>query len=181
MTLPKNKQEAAKMSTVAEFKSGISKIHSLLDKEKFGAALRELDSLMMEWPNQPALLVLRGELIQLQEEDGPPIDEAIAALKKATVLDARNADAWLELGYIQFSVQDDAKTADKSFVRSISAASQTLVSALIGRAGALEELGKKSEAFECLLIARYLQRSPLVKGETDEEVNLFDRFQSLVG
>ncbi len=170
------------MNAITGYKGTISEVRSLMSRSKFSEALAEVDALLEQWPDQPALLVLRGELIQLQDENGPPLDEAVFALKRAATLDPRNADALLELAYFQFAVQDDSRAAEKSFSRSISASSEALISALVGRAGALEELGRKREAFDCLLVARYLQSSESTRnGSTEEQVDLFERFESLVG
>ena len=125
---------------MAGYKRATAEIRSLRGRRKFAEALASVDALLEEWPDQPALLVLRGELVQLQDEKGPPLEDAAASLKRATALDERNADAWLELGHFQFAVEDDAKAAEKSFGSSIAASSESLIAALIGRAGALEEL-----------------------------------------
>lgn len=169
------------MNATSGYKASLAEIGSLMDRSKYAEALQAVESLLEKWPAQPALLVFRGELIQLQEDDGPSLDEAATALKQATQLDPRNADAWLEWGSFQFAVQDDAKAAEKSFSQAISTASDALISALIGRAGALEELGRTREAFELLVAARYLQSSPSTSnGSGAKEVDLFERFESLI-
>ncbi len=170
------------MKSTAGYKRALAEVQSLLARRKYGEALANVDALMGDWPDQPALLVLRGELIQLQAEDGPPLEDAAAALKRAVALDDRNADAWLELGHFQFAVEDDAKAAEKCFSRAIGASSAALVAALLGRAGALEELGRKQEAFDCLSVARYLQNAtPQKNGAALDEAGLLERWESLVG
>ena len=170
------------MNAIGNYEAKLADIYSLIERAKAAEALRALDHLMLVWPEQPALLVLRGELIQMQDQDGPDLDEASAALKRATRLDPSSANAWLEFAQFQFAVKDNAKAAEKSFAIAISTASEVLIAALIGRAGALEELGKRREAFECLHVARSLQDSHST-GERSEfqEEDLFDRWDSLIG
>lgn len=170
------------MKAIASYKRGIAEIRALMTRRKHADALVAVDALLAQWPDQPAILVLRGELIQLQDENGPPLDAAAAALKRAATLDDRNADTWLELGHFQFAVEDDAKAAEKSFSQAIAAGSESLIAALIGRAAALDELGRKREAFDCLSAARYLQSAAATKnGSTIDDVSLFERWESLVG
>jgi tetratricopeptide (TPR) repeat protein len=170
------------MKSLTGYKRGLAEVRQLITRRKYAEALTKVDALLSEWEDQPALLVLRGELIQLQDEDGPPLEDAAAALKRAAALDDRNADAWLELGQYQFAVEDDAKAAERSFSDAIATSSTALIAALVGRAGALEELGRKREAFDCLSVARYLQSATATKnGSASEEVSLFDRWESLAG
>lgn len=170
------------MKPTTSFKKRVAEIRTLVAEQKFAVALDAVDSLLREWQDQPALLVLRGEIIQLMDEDGPSLEEAEAALKRATTLDDRNADSWLEFAHYQFAVVDDAKAAEKSFSRAISESCETLISALIGRAGALEELGRRRDAFDCLSVAKYLHNSVKpTNGSSSDTENLYDRWESLVG
>jgi tetratricopeptide (TPR) repeat protein len=170
------------MKTVASFKRAVAEIRSLMARRKHAEALAQVDALWIHWEDQPALLVLRGELIQLQDERGPPLDDAASALKRAVALDDRNSDAWLELGHFQFAVYDDAKAAEKSFAAAIAAGSESLIAALVGRAGALEEMGRTRDAFDCLTAARYLQSTiPTKNSSAGDESSLFERWESIVG
>jgi tetratricopeptide (TPR) repeat protein len=170
------------MKSTVSYKRALAEIRSLRQRRRYVGALAAVDALLNQWPDQPALLVLRGELIQLQDEDGPPLDDVVAALKRAVALDDRNADAWLELGHFQFAVEDDAKAADKTFAQAVAASRATLIAALVGRAAALEEMGRKREAFDCLSVARYIQSAVATEnGSAADESSLFDRWESLVG
>lgn len=170
------------MKRTASFKRAMIAIRRMMTEGKYAKALSAVDELLLEWEDQPALLVLRGELIQLQEEGGPSLEDAAATLKRATTLDERNGDTWLEFGHFQFAVDDDAKAAEKSFQRAVAASSETLISALLGRAGALEEIGRKREAFDCLSIAKYLHSSVKSNnGAASYEGSLYERWESLVG
>jgi tetratricopeptide (TPR) repeat protein len=169
------------MNGISGYEGKLEEVQSLMSRAKFAEALQRLDELLQQWPDQPALLVLHGELIQLQNETGLELEEAAAAFKRATKLDPRNADAWLELGQFQYAVKDNAKTAEKTFAQAIAVASETLVAALIGRAGALEELGRKREAFDCLHAARSLQNADSTSGNSEfQELDLFERWESLI-
>ena len=170
------------MKSMTTYKRGVTAIRSLMASRKYARALLEVDALLGQWEDQPALLVLKGELIQFQDEFGPPLEQAADALKRAAAFDDRNGDVWLELGHFQFAVEDDAKSAEKSFARGVAASSETLVAALLGRAAALEELGRKLEAFDCLSVARYLQNAAGTKnGSAKDKASLFKRWESLVG
>jgi tetratricopeptide (TPR) repeat protein len=169
------------MKGIANYKRQTRAIRALMSDRKYAQALEELDKLLQEWHQQPALLVLRGELIQLQEENGPPLEEAADALKRATVLHENDAGAWLELAHFQFAVEDNTKAAEKSFARAVDISRETLVAALIGRAAALDELNRKSEAFDCLSAARYLQSAIAANNHSPSAKNsLFERWESLV-
>jgi tetratricopeptide (TPR) repeat protein len=170
------------MKSIGSFKRALGEIRSLMARRKHAEALAHVTALLGDWENQPALLVLRAELIQLQDENGPPLDAAGDALKRAVALNDRNADAWLELGHFQFAVNDDAKTAEKSFAAAVAASSESLIAALVARAGALEEMGRTRDAFDCLSVARYLQGAmPNKNGSAEGEASLFDRWESIVG
>jgi tetratricopeptide (TPR) repeat protein len=170
------------MKTTASYKRAVAAIRSFRQRHKYAEALASLEALLNQWPDQPVLLLLRAELIQLQDEQGPRLDDAAIALKRAVALDDGNADAWLELGHFQFAIKDDARAAEKSFVQAIGASSATLIAALVGRAAALEELGRNSEAFDCLSAARYLQSAAATKnGAPVGEADLLGRWESLVG
>jgi hypothetical protein len=148
---------------------------------KYAQALVDVDKLLEEWEDQPALLVLRSQLIQLQEEDGPPLEVASGALKRATTLHGTDGNAWLELAHFQFAVDDNAKVAEKSFAKAVGASRETLIAALLGRAAALEELNRKREAFDCLSAARSLQNAIASNSDSVSlETNLFERWESLV-
>jgi tetratricopeptide (TPR) repeat protein len=169
------------MKGTNSFKRGMSTIRTHIANDKYAEALREVDRLLQDWKDQPALLVLRGELIQLQEKNGPSLEVAAGSLKMATTLDDQNGEAWLELGHYQFAVEDNAKAAEKSFAKAVSTSSETLAAALLGRAGALEEMGRTREAFDCLTIARYLQSTTDLKnGSSAAGESVFERWESLV-
>jgi len=170
------------MKSTTGFKRALAQIRLHRQRQKYGQALAEIDALLSQWPDQPALLILRAELIQLQDEQGPSLDDAVGALKRATVLDERNADAWLELGHFQLAIEDDARAAEKSFTAAVAFSSESLIGALVGRAGALEELGRKQEAFDCLSAARYLQSAAATKSSaSDDKQSVLQRWESLVG
>jgi hypothetical protein len=156
-------------------------IQKLMADHKYAQALVEVDKLLEQWEDQPALLVLRGELIQLQEEGGPHLEDAADALKRATILHDKNGDAWLELGHYQLAVEDNAKAADRSFAKAVDTSRETLIAALLGRAAALDELNRKSEAFDCLSAARSLQMAIASNEHSPHvETNLLERWESLV-
>ena len=140
------------MKATDTLKRGISKVRRLWREERFAKALAEVDRLLSEWPNSPYLLVMRSDLIRLQdEEDGEPtLDDAKADLKLAVALDEDSPAALIELGYYVFAIEDDAGTAVKHFQKAIRLCRGLLKDALTGQAKALSELGRDVEALECL-------------------------------
>jgi hypothetical protein len=169
------------MKRTASYKRKVTAVQALMADRKYSQALAEVDELLQEWEDQPALLVIRSQLIQLQEDDGPPLDAAADALKRATMLYEKDSSAWLELAHFQFAVEDNARAAEKSFAKAVNASCETLIEALIGRAAALDELNRKSEAFDCLSAAKNLQNAIAPsKGSHPTETRLFERWESLV-
>ena len=134
--------------TVASVKRGITSIKTLRRQGRNDLALEEVDRLLEASPNAAHLLVMRGQLIQLQDdEDGKPtLDDAKKALKLAVELDDRSPNALIELGYYLYAVQDDTKAGAKYFQKAIDLSRELLGEALLGHAKALQELGRDTEA-----------------------------------
>jgi tetratricopeptide (TPR) repeat protein len=133
-------------------KRGISKARRLWREERFAEALAEVDRLLSEWPNSPHLLVMRADLISLQEdEEGEPtLEDAKADLERAVALDEDSPAALTELAYYAYEIEDDARTALKHFQKAVRLCRSLLKDALTGQAKALSELGRDVEALECL-------------------------------
>jgi tetratricopeptide (TPR) repeat protein len=133
-------------------KRGIAKARRLWREERCDLALNEVERLLKDWPYNPQLLIMRADLIQLQDEvDGEPTSsDAKSDLEMAASLDEDCPTALIELGYFVFAVEDDAKTASKHFQKAIRLCRSLLKDALTGQAKALVELGRDAEALGCL-------------------------------
>jgi tetratricopeptide (TPR) repeat protein len=143
------------MRTTTDLRRGLSTVRKLWREQQFGSALEEVNRLLEERPDNAPLLVMRAELIQLQddEEGVPTLDDARADLKQAVALDETSPTPLIELAYFLFAVDDDAESASRYFQRAIKLGQSLLKEALVGQAEALSELGRESEAIDCLIQA----------------------------
>jgi tetratricopeptide (TPR) repeat protein len=139
------------MKSLTAFKRGVAKVRRDWQEGHYEAALREVDRLLKEWPDNPRLLVMWADLIQLQDAtNGPSLGEAKSAYQRAAELEGDGSPALVELGHFLYSLDDDAKSANKIFDKAITAYRRLLIEALLGRAKALHEMGRVSEARACL-------------------------------
>jgi len=147
------------MKTASSLKRGLTKVWKLQDDRRYDLALKEVDSLLEDWPGNAQLLVLRAELIQLQEDEegSPSLEDAKNDLKRALALDELSPNTLIEMGYFLFKVEDDAKAASKYFQRAIKQSREFLREALLGQAELLSEQDQKEEALACLLEAYQLR------------------------
>jgi len=168
------------MKPVASFKRGLAKVQREWRARRYDRALVELDELLQDWPENPQLLIMRGQLIQLQEgSEGPSLEQAKAALKRAADLDQESPVALLELGHYLFAVEDNAEAAEKCFSKAIASCRQLLLEALLAKAKVLTELERRSDALACLAEAYWLQpRNGRSARETGGK-ELLDLFESL--
>jgi tetratricopeptide (TPR) repeat protein len=161
-------------------KRGFNEIKKAKVSGNFEQALEKVDELLQANPGSAALQVMRGELIQLQE-DGPPLKEAKAALLAATELDEESVSALNELGHFEYAVEDDAAAAEQRFAKATALARDLLVEALLGRAATLTELGKSEQAFNCLAQARWVQTmEPATNANGGNRDQLLSRWESLL-
>ena len=65
------------------------------------------------------LWILRGDAIQLCEDDEIEIEDAEASYRQALELDPRSADAFESLGHYTYAILDDARGALEYFHRAI--------------------------------------------------------------
>jgi tetratricopeptide (TPR) repeat protein len=136
------------LKTIESLKRGVSKARRLWREERVDEALAEVEHLLQAWPNNPHLLVMRADLIRLQDdEDGTPtLSDAKSDLELAVALDEDSPAPLIELGYFVYVIEDDATTALKHFQKAIRLCRSLLKDALIGQAKALSELGREAEA-----------------------------------
>ncbi len=139
-------------------KSELEKVRRLCDKAQYDRAFAAVEQLLKQWPDNPHVLVMWANLLQLQEEDvGPSLEKARAALQRAVDLDEQAPMPLIELGQYLFALEDDAKGASKCFDKAIALCKRMLKEALLGKAKALTELERSSEAFACLAQGYWIQ------------------------
>jgi tetratricopeptide (TPR) repeat protein len=143
------------LKTIESLKRGVRKARRLWSEEHFDQALSEVERLLKVWPNNPRLLVMRADLIQLQDDvDGiPTLEDAKSDLELAADLDEDSPDALIELGYFLFVHDDDAKEALKRFDKAVYLCVDLFTQALVGHAEALAELGQETKALSSLMMA----------------------------
>jgi hypothetical protein len=130
------------MNAVSSFRQGLEDIDRQWCAGHFAQALTQVDRLLEEWPSNPHLLVLRAELIQLQDTcEGPTLDDVKADLECAVELDPDSPAPLIELGHFLLAVEDDAGAAAQCFQTAMDLGVRLLKDAQDGRDQAREELG----------------------------------------
>jgi tetratricopeptide (TPR) repeat protein len=139
------------MKPTTTFKRGVAKARRDWQEGRYDVALEEVARLLKEWPDNPQLLVMWSDLIQLQEKtNGPSLEDAKGAYQRAADLEGAFPAALVELGHYVYAVEDDAKAANKIYDKAIVAGRRLLIEALLGRAKALHEMERLAEARACL-------------------------------
>jgi len=168
------------MKAGLSLKRGLAEVWRAWEAEHYDLALAKLDRLVELNPANAPLLIMRAQLIQLQEgpnEPTPPYDDALADLKLATALDTQSPVALIELGYLLYAVADDAKTASKYFRKAIPVCRDLLREALLGQAKALADQEEDAEALACLVEAYSLRTHNGKSGGEDvlEQLRMLQR------
>ncbi len=148
------------MKLRTSMKKDIAKVWQLWRLGQYDRALAEVERLLETRHDNSQLLVMRSQLIRLQDREDkdatPTLDDAKADLELAVELDEQSPVALLEMGYFLYAIEDDAKAASQYFQKAIVECQQLLREALLGQAGALEEQGRESAARDCLVRAYIL-------------------------
>src|SRR5438128_10752003 len=88
-----------------------------------------------ECPLCPAVLVLKGCCIQLDDEKTPyELSDAEAAFKRAIEMDEDYVPAIIELAWLYLNVLDDAKRAVQLFEKAVNSQKQLLTQTVVGTA-----------------------------------------------
>ena len=158
-------------------KRGLDEVWKAWREKRHDRALEEVNLLLETRADNAQLLVLRGCLIQLQDnaESLPPLVDALKDLKRAVALDHRSPEAWLELGYYFHAVEDDPGAAAKCFQKAVRLSKGFLRQALIGQAEALAELDQNDEALDRFMEAYSLASRNGKSGRLD----LLERLKSI--
>jgi tetratricopeptide (TPR) repeat protein len=169
------------MKSLRSFKRGIAKARGEWLARHYDRALAEVSRLLKEWPDNPQLLVMWADLIQLQETDeGPSLADARAAYQRAAELDDQAPAALIELGDYQYAIEEDAKAASRYFGKAIALCKDLLKNALLGQAKALAELDQRSAALACLAEAYWLQSHNGRPGSSGDD-EILARLKELAG
>ncbi len=143
------------MKSIGSFKQGVVKAQRHWTGGRYDQALAEVDRLLEDWPQNSQLLVMRSNLICLQDRGDlkPSLDDARMDLEAASKLDADSPSPLIELGYFHYVYQDDALEANKYFDKAVSLCVDLLSQALVGQAEARSELGHEARSFDALMTA----------------------------
>jgi len=163
MIMNPDDQTADALNTVGAFKKGLARVSAVSKRGDYGGALSRVEELLQTWPDNPHLLLLQAELIQLSDKSSHPLTQARAALERSAALDPEAPQPHIELGHFKLAVDDVAKEALRHFDDAIALCQRLLRDALTGKAKALVELGKREEALGCLAAA-YWQETHSANG-----------------
>lgn len=161
------------MTSKASFKDELETVRRLWESGAHAKAFAKIDRLKQQHPGNPHVLVMWSDLLQLQDDDvGPPLEEAKAALERAVELDEHGPMPLIELGHYLYAIDDDTKAAIKCFSKAISLCRRLLRDALLIQSEALSERSRKAEAFACLVEAYSLQsgNGKLANGAAGREI-----------
>ena len=81
--------------------------------------MRRINEALEEFPASPALWCLRGDLIQLSDDDNFTLEDALESYKKAIELDPNNAEAYEAIGHFYNAVNADPATAESYFRKAV--------------------------------------------------------------
>jgi tetratricopeptide (TPR) repeat protein len=161
-------------------KQGLARVRRQWRAGHYARALAEVERLLESWPDNPRLLTMRGNLIQVQEnEEGSTLQDAKRALQRAVDLDEESPHAWIELGHFLNASEDDAEAAAKCFAKAIRLSKRLLKEALLGQAKALSELDRRSEALACLTEAYWLRAHPERSANGPSEQEILEQLEAL--
>ncbi len=168
------------MKPTSSFKRGVAQVRREWRAGRYDRALAEVNRLLEGWPDNPQLLVLWADLVQLQETaEGPTLEEARAAYERAAELDEQSPAALNGLGHFLMAVEDDPEGASKCFDRAIALSRRLLREALMDQAKALAELERKPEALACLAQAYWLQAQNGKTPSGPEHAEILERLKDL--
>ena len=130
------------------------------------ATLDLIEHALQEYPHEPDLWCLRGDMIQLNDEpdEALPLASAMESYRRAIIEDPTCAEAYESLGYYIDVIDDDPKEAEPWFRKALEL--NPSVDSFVGLARVLTELGRKSEAMDLLSPAN----CPVYKNAKVQEV-----------
>src|SRR5262245_36923902 len=145
------------MRTTKTYKSGLARIRKAWRTGRYERALEEVERLLSSWPDNPSLLRMRAELVQLQEETKHRLVDVRADLERAVALNEESPAALIELGHFLSTVEDNPAAASRCFGKAITLCRRFLTEALLAQADTLLEIDRKPDALAHLAEAYFLQ------------------------
>ena len=127
-------------------------IERLLKENQYSNALLIVNKLLEKYPFLTRLLLLKGRLIQLLDEESElgELQDALDALESAVELDSESIDALNELAMFRHVVEDKHDEAMLLFEKSIAKSFQFLEEAYPGKARCLFDKDRIFESLNCL-------------------------------
>lgn len=154
----------------------VGSIKNKINEGKIKEALSLIEEIERESPICPAVLVLKGCCIQLDDEQTHyELSEAEHAFKQALEIDEGYTPAIVELAWFYLNVLDDAERATGLFERAVASYRKAMTEAVVGLAKCLME-SKSKEAAKTYL--EEITRSSLDANELRkvlEEVESFNK------
>ncbi len=126
-----------------------SRINELYQHNDYNAALQLTEQGLEVYPCAPALLLMKGVLLQLVDDDSP-LEEARHYLESAEMYDCGQNSPTIELGNFSYALDQDSNAALRYFQRAEALALSILEEALVGQVRALLDIGKFDEARQVL-------------------------------
>ncbi len=125
----------------------LEEIRNNVKEGKVREALSLINQIEQEGLLCPAVLVLKGCCIQLDDEKTPyELSDAEDAFKRAIEMDENYIPAIVELAWFYLNVLDDAKQAVEFFEKAITLHREGLTEAVVGKAKCLMEIETKAAA-----------------------------------
>ena len=154
----------------------LGEIEDRVKEGKIKEALSLIRQVEQEGVPCPAVLVLKGNCIQLDDEKTPyELSDAEDAFKRAIEMDEDYTPAIVELAWFCLNVLDDAERATGLFERAVASYRKAMTEAVVGLVKCLME-SKSKEAAKTYL--EEITRSCLDTNELRkvlEEVELFNK------
>ena len=116
------------------------RLERALEADDYRAAIQVLEEIQADRPLHPHELVQLGILIQLGDEDGPPLSLVESSYKKAIELDSAYVPALLELGWFNYAVNDRSEVGKEFFERALTLLDEMRAEAEKGIQDCLEDL-----------------------------------------
>lgn len=130
----------------------LKEVEKLAKRGNYEVALIKVNDLLSQYPFDTRLLLLKGEIIQLLDEDSPlgELKDARKALELAVKVDPKSIEALLELAYFYSSVEDNDLKAIQLFDQAIQLCLTFLQEAYIGKIKSSVNSERRSEALKSI-------------------------------
>jgi tetratricopeptide (TPR) repeat protein len=135
-----------------QISENLKNVQRLLRENQYSKSLLIVNKLLEKYPFSTRLLLLKGQLIQLLDEDSElgELRDALDALESAVELDGESIDALNELAMFRYVVEDKHDEAMLLFEKSIVKCLEFLEEAYLGKAKCLFETDRVFESLNCL-------------------------------